>query len=189
MRTQLCDVFGIDVPIFAFTHYRDVVAAVSKAGGLGILGAVGFSPEQLDIKLKWIDEHIDGKPYGVDTVMPANYAAKAEGVDRGQPVDKKLLEDMIPEAHKAFVEKLLREYHVPPLPESVDMPVDSLLGWTEGGARAQLDIAFQHPVKLIVNAIGPPPTDVIAAAHGRGTGRRTAEAGEIVAAGHLRVHG
>ena len=70
MRTPLCDVFGIEYPIFAFTHCRDVVAAVSKAGGLGVLGAVGFSPEQLEIELDWIDEHVDGKPYGVDTVMP-----------------------------------------------------------------------------------------------------------------------
>ena len=70
MRTPLCDMFGIEYPIFAFTHCRDVVAAVSKAGGLGVLGAVGFSPEQLEIELDWIDEHVDGKPYGVDTVMP-----------------------------------------------------------------------------------------------------------------------
>ena len=70
MRTELCDLFGIEYPIFAFTHCRDVVAAVSKAGGLGVLGAVGFSPEQLEIELDWIDEHVDGKPYGVDTVMP-----------------------------------------------------------------------------------------------------------------------
>src|SRR5258708_12648037 len=70
MRTPLCDMFGIEYPIFAFTHCRDVVAAVSKAGGLGVLGAVGFSPEQLEIELDWIDAQVDGKPYGVDPVMP-----------------------------------------------------------------------------------------------------------------------
>ena len=70
MRTPLCDELGIEYPIFAFTHCRDVVAAVSKAGGLGVLGAVGFSPEQLEIELDWIDENVGGKPYGVDTVMP-----------------------------------------------------------------------------------------------------------------------
>ena len=41
MRTELCDRFGIDVPIFAFSHCRDVVAAVSKAGGMGVLGRAG----------------------------------------------------------------------------------------------------------------------------------------------------
>ena len=81
MRTALCDEFGIEYPIFAFTHCRDVVAAVSKAGGLGVLGAVGFSPEQLEIELDWIDAHVDGKPYGVDTVMPQ----KSVEVEGGNP--------------------------------------------------------------------------------------------------------
>ena len=89
MRTELCDLFGLEVPIFAFSHCRDVVAAVSRAGGLGVLGAVAFSPAQLARELKWIDENVDGKPYGVDTVMPANYAGKQEGKGRadesGQP--------------------------------------------------------------------------------------------------------
>ena len=54
MQTPMTDMFGIDVPIFAFTHCRDVVAAVTKAGGLGVLGAVAHSPEQLEIDLEWI---------------------------------------------------------------------------------------------------------------------------------------
>ena len=70
--------FGIELPIFAFSHCRDVVAAVSKAGGMGVLGALAFSPEQLEIELKWIDEHVDGKPYGVDVVMPASYAGAGD---------------------------------------------------------------------------------------------------------------
>ncbi len=78
MRTRVCDMFGIDLPIFAFSHCRDVVAAVSKAGGLGVLGALAFSPEQLEIELKWIDEHVDGKPYGVDVVMSASYAGAGD---------------------------------------------------------------------------------------------------------------
>ena len=76
MRTHLCDLFGIDVPIFAFSHCRDVVAAVTNAGGLGVLGALAFSPQQLELELKWIDDNVDGKPYGVDTVMPMSYAGK-----------------------------------------------------------------------------------------------------------------
>src|SRR5204863_7956933 len=78
MRTRATEMFGIDLPIFAFSHCRDVVAAVSKAGGLGVLGALAFTPEQLEIELNWIDEHVDGKPYGVDVVMPAKYAGAGE---------------------------------------------------------------------------------------------------------------
>ena len=114
MRTPLCDAFGIDVPIFAFSHCRDVVAAVSQAGGFGVLGALAFSPEQLEIELKWIDEHIGGKPYGVDVVMPASYK-------RGEAGDfaKADLEKMLPEGHKQWIEQLLARYDVPKLPDIV----------------------------------------------------------------------
>src|ERR1700712_2291084 len=102
MRTDICDQLGIEYPIFAFTHCRDVVAAVSKAGGLGVLGAVGFSPDQLETELNWIDDNIGGKPYGVDIVMPATSA----GVD-GSDAESLLtqIQAMIPEAHRRFVDE------------------------------------------------------------------------------------
>jgi NAD(P)H-dependent flavin oxidoreductase YrpB (nitropropane dioxygenase family) len=78
LRTKLCDELGIELPIFAFTHCRDVVAAVSKAGGFGVLGAVGFSAEQLESELRWIDENVGDKPYGVDTVIPNKYEGMGE---------------------------------------------------------------------------------------------------------------
>ena len=70
MKPRICEMLDIEFPIFAFSHCRDVVAAVSKSGGFGVLGAVAFTPEQLEIELNWIDENVDGKPYGVDVVMP-----------------------------------------------------------------------------------------------------------------------
>src|SRR3712207_2992858 len=114
MRTEICETFGIEYPIFAFSHCRDVVAAVSKAGGLGVLGAVGFSAEQLDIELTWIDEHVDGKPYGLDTVMPAK-KTDVEGADPAQLVGQ--IQEMIPEEHKRFVDELIERFDLPPLPE------------------------------------------------------------------------
>ncbi len=168
MRTPVCDEFEIDVPIFAFTHCRDVVAAVTNAGGMGVLGALAFSPEQLEIELKWIDEHVDGKAYGVDIVMPASYAGKEEGlgkVDASGNVDAKVFQDMIPQEHKDFIEKVLEEYKVPPLPEGLGRSFGGLLGWTDGGGRNQVDVSLRHPIKLLVNALGPPPKDIIDLAH------------------------
>ncbi|MBW2388084.1 MAG: nitronate monooxygenase, partial [Deltaproteobacteria bacterium] len=129
MRTELCDRFGIDVPIFAFTHCRDVVVAVSKAGGFGVLGAVGFSPEQLEVECQWIDEHIGDKPYGIDTVIPQKY----EGMGESDP--KKLEEQLlaaVPQQHRDFANKLLADHGVPELPDDVSSM--GLLGWTEATA-------------------------------------------------------
>jgi NAD(P)H-dependent flavin oxidoreductase YrpB (nitropropane dioxygenase family) len=171
MRTQLCDDFGLDVPIFAFSHCRDVVAAVSRAGGMGVLGALAFSPEQLELELKWIDDHVEGRPYGVDIVMPASYAGKEAGAgqaDEAGQIDKAVFERMISKEHREWIEKILAEYQVPPLPESVDRRTDSLLGWTEGGGRNHVEVALKHPSKLLVNALGPPPKDVVDVAHQHG---------------------
>ena len=176
MRTQLCDVFGIDVPIFAFSHCRDVVAAVSNAGGLGVLGALAFSPEQLEIELKWIEDHTSGKPYGVDTVMPVSYEGKDRGLGQTDTktgkVDAEAFRKLIPQEVTDWIEKILEEFEVPPLPDAFERGSaqgdgsSGLLGWTEGGGRAHVDISLRFPgVKLLVNALGPPPKDIIDLAH------------------------
>ena len=161
MHTKLCDQFGIEFPIFAFSHCRDVVAAVSRAGGFGVLGALAFSPEQLEIELSWIDAHIDGKPYGVDVVMPATLAAGAADATKAQ------LEAMISQRHRDFVEETLARYDVPPLPAGA-ASTESLLGWTPAGGHSAVDVALKHDIKLLVNALGPPPGAVVAQAHDRG---------------------
>jgi NAD(P)H-dependent flavin oxidoreductase YrpB (nitropropane dioxygenase family) len=165
MHTPLCDRFGIEFPIFAFTHCRDVVAAVSKAGGFGVLGAVGFPPEQLEVELKWIDEHVGDKPYGVDIVIPGKYEGMGE-------VDPKKLEETllaaVPEQHRQFADQILAEHGVPKLPAG-EKPVNELLGWTAATAAPQIEVALGHPkVKLIANALGTPPPDVIRQIHAAG---------------------
>jgi NAD(P)H-dependent flavin oxidoreductase YrpB (nitropropane dioxygenase family) len=157
-------VFEIEYPIFAFTHCRDVVAAVSKAGGLGVLGAVGFSPEQLEIELAWIDDHIDGKPYGVDTVMPQKFAADVHGATPEELISQ--IKGMIDDEHWRFVDELMRRFDLPPLPPG-DAP-HGVVGWAEDVARQHVDIAFAHPIRLIANALGSPPKDVIDRAHDAG---------------------
>ena len=164
MHTELCDEFGIEFPIFAFTHCRDVVAAVSQAGGFGVLGAVGFSPEQLEIELKWIDEHVGDRPYGVDIVIPGKY----EGMDEIDP--EKLEEQLraaIPPQHREFAAKLLADHGVPELPP--EEKHHELLGWTAATAAPQVDVALAHEkVRLIANALGTPPEDVIQKIHDSG---------------------
>jgi NAD(P)H-dependent flavin oxidoreductase YrpB (nitropropane dioxygenase family) len=162
MHTRLCEQFGIEFPIFAFSHCRDVVAAVSRAGGLGVLGALAFSTDQLEIELDWIDQHVDGKPYGVDVVMPVSYAGAEEG-----GFDKATFESMISAKHKEFIDRILQKHNVPPLPEG-ESSFESLLAWTHKGARSQVEVALRHPIKLLVNALGPPPVDVIEQAHAHG---------------------
>jgi NAD(P)H-dependent flavin oxidoreductase YrpB (nitropropane dioxygenase family) len=165
MHTRICDLFGIEFPIFAFSHCRDVVAAVSKAGGFGVLGAVGFPPDQLEVELKWIDEHIGDRPYGVDIVIPGKY----EGMGELDPkkLERQLLA-MVPEEHRQFADKILADHGVPKLPEG-EHPVGQLLGWTAATATPQVQMALKHDkVRLIANALGTPPDDVIAEIHATG---------------------
>ncbi len=179
MRTALCDMFGIEYPIFAFTHCRDVVAAVSRAGGLGVLGAVGFSPEQLEIELDWIDQHVDGKPYGVDTVMPQKSVA-VEGADASEMLAQ--IRSMIDANHWRYVDELMERFDLPELPAG-DGP-HGVLGWTDDVAQRHVDIALAHPIALIANALGSPPKDVIDRAHEHGV-KVAALAGKAV---HAQRH-
>ena len=164
MHTEVCDRLGIEFPIFAFTHCRDVVAAVSQAGGFGVLGAVGFSPEQLEIELKWIDEHVGDKPYGVDIVLPG----RSEG--QGELDAEKLeaqLRAAIPHGHREFAARLLAEHGVPELPAGEHSR--ELLGWTAATAAPQIEASLKHDrVRLIANALGTPPPDVIDKIHAAG---------------------
>ena len=163
MRTKLCDDLGIEFPIFAFTHCRDVVAAVSNAGGMGLLGAVGFTAEQLAVELEWLDEHCD-KPYGVDVVIPGKY----EGMGEMDPSKlESELQGMIPEEHREFARQLLADHGVPDLPD--DQIAPALLGWTEATASPLIDEALRHDkVRLIANALGTPPAEVIERIHESG---------------------
>ena len=152
MQSRLCDELGIEFPLFAFSHCRDVIAAVSNAGGFGVLGAAGHSPATLDIELSWIDDHVGGKPYGVDLLVPTSMDSKAEALTAAE------LEERIPVEHKAYIEHMLAEHDI----DTADLwesTVREGLGdnMREVGASKILDAAFAHPVKMVVNALGVPP--------------------------------
>ena len=153
MNSKICELLDIEFPLVAFTHCRDVVVAVSKAGGCGVLGAVGMSPEQLEKELKWIDEHIDGKPYGVDVLIPN----KMEGKD--EKFDAEKLASMIHQEYADFRADVLENHEIPsPELRSIDTAGSGFAANTKSdGAKALLDVAFNHPIKLIANALGVPP--------------------------------
>ena len=160
MKNTVTETFNIDVPIFAFSHCRDVVAAVSKAGGFGVLGAVGHSPAALEIDLKWIEDEIGDHPYGVDLIVPAKY----EGSDEGGLTIHKIV-DMIPGEHLKYVDTILEKYDVPELAETrsgqFSMKNDGAAPMSAGTAGPQLEIALAHNPSLVVNALGPPPQFMI----------------------------
>jgi len=159
VRTTLCTLLGIEHPIVGFTPSEHVAAAISRAGGLGVLGCVRFNdPADLDAALRWMDANTGGRPYGVDVVMPAHIPTE------GAPID---LDRMIPAAHKDFVEQTLIKLGVPPLPDGSPAG-DGVLGWLHSVARQHVEVALAHPARLIANALGPPPPDVISRAHDAG---------------------
>ncbi len=168
MKTKASELVGIEFPIFAFSHCRDVVAAVTNAGGCGVLGAVAHSPEQLDIDLRWIEDEVKGKPYGVDLLVPEKFVGAEEG-----GFDRDALNDLLPDEHKAFVDDILARHDIPPLTD--DGPMRGV-----GGMRVDpksmaplLDVCFEHRPGLVASALGPPPAHFI---------ERAAEAGIPVAA-------
>ncbi len=163
MQTQFCKQLGIEAPIFAFTHCRDVVVEVSKAGGIGVLGAVGFTADQLKEELNWIDAHIGDHIYGVDVAIPQKY----EGMEETDPDELvKMLKAAIPEQHVKFAEKLLTDRGVPVYPDN-DGEVS--LSFSALQAQVLVDEALTRPqCRMIVNALGTPPADVIKQVHEAG---------------------
>ena len=153
MNSKICELLDIEFPLVAFTHCRDVVVAVSKAGGCGVLGAVGMSPEQLEQELKWIDDHIDGKPYGVDVLIPNKM------VDQSEKFDADKLKGMIPQEYADFRADVLEKHDIEANElRTIDTAGSSFAANTKSdGAKALLDVAFNHPIKLIANALGVPP--------------------------------
>ncbi|HEU5449213.1 MAG TPA: nitronate monooxygenase [Acidimicrobiia bacterium] len=168
MRTSICDQLGMEYPVLAFSHCRDVVAAVTRAGGFGVLGATILTPEQLEIELRWIDEAVGGRPYGVDVLVPE----KLTGMEKGARFDGAALAELIPEEHRRFLDSLLQEYGIEPTSgdsdgdDEVNASREGMAqGLTGEGAVRLIEVALTHPIRLVANALGAPPAEMIKAAH------------------------
>ncbi|MDE0748931.1 MAG: nitronate monooxygenase [Acidimicrobiales bacterium] len=165
MKTPVTDMFGIEFPIFAFSHCRDVVAAVSKAGGLGVLGAVAHSDESLEVDLAWIEDEVGDRPYGVDIIIPAHYAGDESGGFQAADIA-----NLIPGTHREFLDEILERYEVPPNPEDSEgwahRPGDAPFSLNR--AERQLEVALAHRPALIANALGSPPPEMVRRCHEEG---------------------
>jgi NAD(P)H-dependent flavin oxidoreductase YrpB (nitropropane dioxygenase family) len=170
MRTGICDQLGMEYPVLAFSHCRDVVAAVTRGGGFGVLGATTLTPEQLEIELRWIDDAVGGKPYGVDVLVPEKLA----GLEKGDRFSAAVLNDLIPEEHRKFLDSLLAEYGIDASGassegEGVDDHAAGIAAGLSGeGAVRLIEVALTHPIRLVANALGAPPREMIKAAHAAG---------------------
>ncbi len=154
MKSPVCEMLGIEFPLFAFSHCRDVVAAVSRAGGFGVLGATGHNQDSIHTELKWIDEHVDGKPYGLDLLFPENMATAGE---RG--VTYNSLKTRVPQQHRDFAKKLLAGADIELM--EVEASDDRPQPFDPETAMRTMEAAFDHPIKLIANALGVPPPEMI----------------------------
>lgn len=154
---RFCEMVGIDFPLVAFSHCRDVVAAVSRAGGFGVFGATNgkMTPDQLKIELDWIDAHVDGKPYGLDIAVPENMADRDETA-----MTTHVLEAQIPEGHRRFVDEFLTRHGIDTTMH-VDADEDREISHYLDTAERMVDEGLRHPIRLFVNALGKPPAFMI----------------------------
>jgi NAD(P)H-dependent flavin oxidoreductase YrpB (nitropropane dioxygenase family) len=191
MRTALTDMLGVDFPLVAFSHCRDVVAAVTNSGGFGMLGAVRFTPDQLDEELSWLDAETHGRPYGVDVLIPTQLAGRDEGLSADETAAR------VPAEHVEFARDLLLRYGVISNGDDFQLRPAAAVQYEEENVKALLDVAFSHPVKLVASALGIPSPELVARAKSTGVpiaalvgkvehARRQAAAGVdlIVAQGH-----
>jgi NAD(P)H-dependent flavin oxidoreductase YrpB (nitropropane dioxygenase family) len=191
MRTALTDMLGVDFPLVAFSHCRDVVAAVTNSGGFGMLGAVRFTPDQLDEELSWLDAETHGRPYGVDVLIPTQLAGRDEGLSADETAAR------VPAEHVEFARDLLLRYGVISNGDDFRLRPAAAVQYEEENVKALLDVAFSHPVRLVASALGIPSPELVARAKSNGVpiaalvgkvehARRQAAAGVdlIVAQGH-----
>ncbi len=174
MRTAVTERLGIEFPILAFSHCRDVVAAVTNAGGMGVLGAVAHSPRQLEIDLDWIAEETGGKPYGVDLLIPQKYVGADDGgLDAGS------LRDLIPAEHREWLDGLLAQNGIPPLPADEDSSTSGGMSVDPRSMAPLVDVAFASGISLMASALGPPPPWLVERAKAEGEVPVAALAGSL----------
>ena len=156
LHTKLCDSLGIEYPIIAFTHCKDVVAAVINAGGFAVMGETHHTPEEIEADIKWIREKVGDKPFGIDLVFPASVPPMGSIEE---------LVSKIPTEQREFTEDIKKRYE---LPEPKNKPELYELGWmTQDVPRKQLEVVLDEKVAVLASGLGS-PAFILEAAHARG---------------------
>ncbi len=156
LRTKLCDLLGVEYPIVAFTHCKDVAAAVINAGAFAVLGQTQSTPDEIEANIKWLRERIGDKPFGIDLVFPASVPAKATIAD---------LLAQIPREQQEFADDIAARYNIP---EPKKTPELYELGWMERETpHKQLEVVLEERVPVIASGLGNPDF-FIPTAHERG---------------------
>ncbi len=145
LHTQLCDKLGIEYPVVAFTHCKDVAVAVINAGGFAVLGEALHTPDQIAADIKWIRERIGGKPFGIDLVLPSS-------VPEEKTVDELLA--MIPQEQRDFEQQIKRKYNVPDPKVAPD--IHHWGGLDQKRALNQLEVIFDERVPVFASGLGSP---------------------------------
>ncbi|MDA0788220.1 MAG: nitronate monooxygenase family protein [Proteobacteria bacterium] len=160
MRSPICDLLGIEFPLVGFNHCRDVIVEISKAGGMGVLGAAGMTPEQLDFEMSWIDERIGGKPYGVDLIVPTSMAQQDDTT--------RDVKDVVPAEHRDFAAGILARHNIDTSDLYQQKVGKSNAFLDDSKATDLLEVVFSHPVSLVANALGVPPRRMLEMGKERG---------------------
>lgn len=146
LTTPLCDRLGIEVPIISAgmgpISGPDLVAAVSNAGGLGVLGCTSMAPDEVRAYIRRTRELTD-RPFGVDLILPAR-------LDQGG-LSVADVAEQIPAEHRAAATRIAADLGVEP---SVDPALDGAALGTD--ADAQIEVILEEQVPVFVGALGSP---------------------------------
>jgi NAD(P)H-dependent flavin oxidoreductase YrpB (nitropropane dioxygenase family) len=156
LRTKLCDMLGIEFPIIAFTHCKDVAVAVVNAGGFAVLGEAMHTPDEIAADIKWIRDRVEGRPFGIDLVLPSS-------VPPAGTLEE--LMGQIPEAQRQFARAIKERYKIPDPKGPVAL--HQWGGLNQEMARAQLDVVLEERAPVFTSGLGN-PAFILEAAHARG---------------------
>ncbi|MFZ1293049.1 MAG: nitronate monooxygenase, partial [Pseudomonadales bacterium] len=145
LHTKLCERLGIEYPVVAFTHCKDVAVAVINAGGFAVLGEAMHTPEHIVGDIRWIRDRVNGKPFGIDLVLPASVP------------EEKTLEElyaMIPREQREYTDMIMKKYSVPKPKEQLE--ISTWGGLDQQRGLAQLEVLFDEKVPVIASGLGSP---------------------------------